>query len=294
MTTCTHGFSVASALDAHVAATEDEREPDGCYHPSGLFSCERQAIYGVRGVPQTNPVDAQTKRVFRVGHELHRIVQTAVSSTEGSPETEVVFHEVKCHSPKLNLLGHADSLRMWIDEEADELLAEVIEYKSIKESSLRYKNTMLPREEHVAQALVYAWILRHEPWYTEMEPDVEYLCPNCQTPWKCNGPHEPQGERWEPRKPLGDRLRQVRICYISKDDLNIIEFPVPVTDEGERKLEEYVARLDKYRNDETALPPRIFPGESPPTNKIGRANFPCGWCSWETKCWIKDGIGVEL
>lgn len=22
--------------------------------------------------------------------------------------------------------------------------------------------------------------------------DTEYMCPNCVTPWKCNGPHDPQ------------------------------------------------------------------------------------------------------
>ena len=25
-------------------------------------------------------------------------------------------------------------------------------------------------------------------------PDHEYLCPNCVTPWKCNGPHIPESD----------------------------------------------------------------------------------------------------
>lgn len=28
-----------------------------------------------------------------------------------------------------------------------------------------------------------------DPRYAEADPD--YMCPNCVTPWKCNGPHIP-------------------------------------------------------------------------------------------------------
>lgn len=30
-----------------------------------------------------------------------------------------------------------------------------------------------------------------------LETEVEYMCPNCVTPWKCNGPHLLPGQRGE-------------------------------------------------------------------------------------------------
>lgn len=33
-----------------------------------------------------------------------------------------------------------------------------------------------------------------EGWHGRL-PGDEYLCPNCQTPWKCNGPHIPDPDR---------------------------------------------------------------------------------------------------
>jgi CRISPR/Cas system-associated exonuclease Cas4 (RecB family) len=263
--TLTAEFSVEAALDAHVAALVEVREPDGAYHPSQMFICERRATYSVRATPESNPPGPRTHRVFRVGHEFHRFAQQALSFSAGKGNTAFVYHEVALHSPRLNLRGSADSIRFYMDEEADELLVEVIEYKSIKEASLRYAKE-LPKLDHVSQALTYAYLLRHEPWWTPTEADPEIL---------------------EFHKPLGNRLLQVRICYISKDDLNVREFLVPVTEAWERELERYIARLDMYRLDEVALPPRL-----PIVN--GKKHWACGYCPWADKCWLVDSEGIEL
>ena len=300
-------FSVADALDAHIAATSEDREPDGMYHPSSLFLCERRAIYAVRGILPSNPPDAKTMRVFRVGHEFHRIVQEAVSGSavaldEGigdSGTTAYVYHEIELHSPRLNLKGSADTVRFYLDDEAEELLVEVIEYKSIKEASLKYGKE-LPKPDHVQQALTYAYILRHEVWWTPAEYDeTAGMCPNCQTPWKCNGPHEPPPPRMEMHRPLGDRLRHVRICYVGKESIDVREFLVEITDEGERALERYIAHLDLYRlsgvsdsehrlGEGDPLPPRL-----PVVN--GKKHWLCAsYCDWRDRCWNVDSVGVEL
>ena len=32
-----------------------------------------------------------------------------------------------------------------------------------------------------------------------MNDDIDYMCPNCITPWKCNGPHLPEKRfDWSP------------------------------------------------------------------------------------------------
>jgi hypothetical protein len=35
---------------------------------------------------------------------------------------------------------------------------------------------------------------RYDDTDTQIEYDPDYMCPNCLTPWKCNGPHTPQEE----------------------------------------------------------------------------------------------------
>lgn len=52
-------------------------------------------------------------------------------------------------------------------------------------------NDMPDDEQHVlycdaCQAL-------EQPYYgDDPEYDPDYMCPNCVTPWKCNGPHVPE------------------------------------------------------------------------------------------------------
>lgn len=49
----------------------------------------------------------------------------------------------------------------------------------------------------------------------ELPPD-EYMCPNCVTPWKCNGPHIPESE--PPQDVAG------MIAILRERDLTIAEF----------------------------------------------------------------------
>jgi len=41
-----------------------------------------------------------------------------------------------------------------------------------------------------ATVLFLLVMYRREPDY-----DPDYMCPNCVTPWKCNGPHIAEGEK---------------------------------------------------------------------------------------------------
>ena len=48
------------------------------------------------------------------------------------------------------------------------------------------------------------------PYYSDGDgPD---MCPNCVTPWKCNGPHEPQ-----PKEPAGYDVDRVAVLALLGD-----------------------------------------------------------------------------
>jgi len=69
-------FSIESALDAYVLDESEDRPPDGKWHPSSMFGCERKAIYQVRGVPEDGPISARLRRIFFLGTNFHQITQT--------------------------------------------------------------------------------------------------------------------------------------------------------------------------------------------------------------------------
>ena len=143
-------YSVSASLDRYVASINEEKLPDGKNHPSSLHACERQAYYARTGTPQTRPPNEQSLRVFRLGHIVHDLVQTAM---EQDPDVVEFIREVEVENPALNLKGHADgvlTLRNGVKE--------VIEIKSIGEYGFTKKD--LPQEDHVDQVTDYMVALR--------------------------------------------------------------------------------------------------------------------------------------
>lgn len=137
-------------LDRFLADTEEERLPDGKWHPSSMFLCDRQAVYSVRGVPKTNPPDSIALRRFRIGKILHELLQEAIGS-EGKlvPEAEVDV-------PELNLAGHADGL--WTDDQGG---VWVLEIKSTRALG-KIKKDKKPQDHHAKQAQAYAVAFRKD------------------------------------------------------------------------------------------------------------------------------------
>lgn len=145
--------SMSTALDNYIADIEEERTPDGMYHPSSMWMCARATILAVRGVVVANPPDTQVKRVFQIGHLMHRMVQDAVTFYGTGAQSEVGNYtftpELEVLVPEWNIHGHADGLLEL--RNSDEW---VIEIKSTK--SLRFT----PKKEHEKQAITYAECLR--------------------------------------------------------------------------------------------------------------------------------------
>jgi hypothetical protein len=245
-------FSVAAALNAHLVAKNEAREADGMWHPSGLFTCDRQAIYAFRGAERTNPPNEQSLRVFRMGHLVHGFVQDAIAS---HPAVAQVWLEVPVHSDRLDIEGHADALLRFKDG-----TSEVLEVKSIKAAGMKYGD--LPKAGHVKQGILYCMVLRDEGFAIDPDLSVPLVAP-----------------------PLGDELRALRVVYVSKDDMLISEHLLAITPEREQSVLDTLARLKAHEAAGT-LPKRL------PLVKGAIPNYPCNYCDYKDKCWQQDPEGV--
>jgi hypothetical protein len=235
-------FSVEAALDAYVDEVEEARTPDGHWHPSSLYGCPRKAVYEARGVVATDPPDARKRRLFRVGHLLHQFVQDAVERFVGTLIRRA-YRELPVAIPELNIAGTADGL-----VEFESGYWELQEYKSINSRSFKYND--LPKVEHVGQVTPYLYALQ------------KHGSPARGVP------------------PLGDALTRARITYVSKDDLEISEHIVLMTDAKLADLETRVTSLSRYSG--TDLPPRM------PDGARGKRHWACGYCSFVSRCWDTD------
>lgn len=245
-------FSVEAAVNAYVQANASIREPDGKWHPSSIFACDRKALYERRGVEQTNPKDDRSGRVLFIGSRWHEIVQAAV--IEHVKDADQVLTEVPVELPELNIVGHADQLIRFGD------VWELEEYKSISSNGFRYLKG--PKPEHVSQAYTYMYALRTQGVPTD------------------------EGGLRKPIPPLGDSLTTVRFVYISKDDLKIAEYVVPWDPAFEAVLRQKVTTLDRYVADPISLPPRL------PLEKGKKNWLCAGYCEFRDRCWQVDATEV--
>jgi CRISPR/Cas system-associated exonuclease Cas4 (RecB family) len=249
---------ITPAINTYLVDSAEERIPDGAWHPSSLFGCDRQALYEVNGTPITDPRPPEDYRALAIGKALHTLVQSAVTHDQGKGIVQV-WHEVKVHDPVRGIKGSADSLVL-----LDDGTYEVEEFKTTKSIALKYaKKGGYPKPAHVSQALTYARCIRYYPFTVEDDMGVETVM-----------------------KPLGGKLKTVRIVYIGKDNAEILEYVYDITPEWEVKLLDYLTLLQRYK-DEGVLPPRL-PKED------GKKPWNCSYCSWATKCWQVDAEGTDL
>jgi hypothetical protein len=267
-------FSVAAALNAHLVAKNEDREADGYWHPSGLFTCDRQAIYAFRGTPMTNPPNEQSLRVFRMGHLVHGFVQEAIAS---HPDVQQVWLEVPVISDTLGVKGHADALVLFTDG-----TYEVIEVKSIKAAGMKYGD--LPKVAHIKQGIAYAIVLRDGTSIFEGDTISDGFV-DLDTGVSVVFVTTPDGRRVSRPGQLGAALRALRVVYVSKDDMLVSEHVLAITPEREAAVRDTLTRLRAF---EAAgiLPKRL------PKVKGAIPNFPCNYCSYKDRCWGTDPEGV--
>lgn len=252
--------SVESVLDAHILRTESVREADGKWHPSSLFSCERQALYEVRGTDPSDLRENKSRRILRLGTTVHEIVQRALIE---DAHALAVYNEVSVDIPALNVTGHCDTLIQHGENDW-----ELLEFKSIGSRGMQYGD--LPKPEHEEQARTYAYGLRH----------VGGVVPGPMVAFADNEDIV--------IPPLGDALNRLRLVYFSRDDLRAMEYVLPVDVDWEDEFVHRMARLERFRQSPDALPPRL------PLGKNGKRNWLCaGYCQFRSRCWDQDGDEVQ-
>jgi CRISPR/Cas system-associated exonuclease Cas4 (RecB family) len=211
-------FTISGAMDAHIEQLETPRLPDGKWHPSSLYGCDRKALYEIRATVPSDERDPSSKRALRQGHIYHEFIQEAVANTAGLP----VYDEVKIYSPDLNLTGSVDGVIMLSPDEA-----QVLEYKTTK--AWGFKKLDGPKEDHIGQTKAYVYCLRK---YGGIRRDGEVI------------------------PPLGDKLKSVRFAYICKDDFAIKEYVLQYDPSWDEEVESRVGALASFQ--ETGkLPERL-------------------------------------
>ena len=240
--------NITNALDDYIESVTDDRPPDGKYHPSSMFLCDRQVIYGLRGTPVTNPVDDVSKRRFYIGHRLHESVQRAMESAKG---VDSFFPEFKVDVPSENVAGAGDGL-IFVDGDVY-----ILEIKSMKKIAAKFG---LPKEEHKSQAKVYAWAVKHHGVQA----------------------YDPVDGEWFPLRPQGDRVKGVIILYMEKEQLETWEFFLPYEDEWDDDVIAKLDDLEPYREDPDSLPPRL------PLTAKGTKPWHFNYCPFKDKCWKAD------
>lgn len=241
-------LKVADALDDYIASVEEEREPDGRYHPSSMFLCDRQVMYQVRGYDRSDATDDVSKRRFYIGHRLHEAVQRAVEAAKG---VRAFYPEFRVDLPEENIMGAGDGLIFF-----DDGTAVVLEVKSTKKIAVKFG---LPKEEHKKQAKVYAWAAKHKGVTAIDELGEEIVI-----------------------EALGNQLTGILVVYLEKEELRIWEYFLPYEDEWDNEIIERLNELDAWREDEDSLPPRL------PLKADGKKQWPCNYCPFKTRCWKVD------
>jgi hypothetical protein len=258
-------ISVSDALDNYIAQTRDEREPDGYYHPSSMWLCDRATILAVRGVVVSHPADALAKRTFEIGHLMHRLVQDSLMPDLGAigpgpaPGLKAFYPEFKITVPKWNVTGHGDGLLVCVNDDAW-----VLEIKSTK--SLRYT----PSENHEKQASVYT-VAAADHGFTVDGDNGGYVTLGGYS----DGPLV--------IGPLGDRVKGLILVYLLKNTMEMKEYVIPFKKSWRTQIEKKVAELDRYRDygktkgtlvELSTLPPPL------PLDK-GKPNWYTGYCNYK-------------
>jgi len=245
-------FTVAQALNEYIRSTSKPRQPDGMWHPSGLYGCDRKTIYEVRGTAPTDDRDDRSYRILEVGQIMHDFIQGALKHS--NTYVAQAWDEVKINAPDIKLVGSVDMLVQHHDKSY-----EVLEFKTI--NSYAFKSKEHPKEEHSGQVQAHRHGLRYYGGIVNEGTPQEHAI-----------------------EPLGSDLTRARIIYVSKDDMMMEEYPVEWTAEGDADLISRINRLESHQSSGT-LPERLKPEVK--KGKLQR-NWLCGYCQFQTKCWDED------
>jgi hypothetical protein len=143
----------ADILDAYIEHLDEERVPDGKFHPSSLWMCDRQAVMVARGEPQNIKPDAKTKRVFKIGNIIHEFIQEAMAFKYNHEDSHGTQMKSEFLIDEQYLTGHGDDVLFvqWLTEDEE---AVVYEYKSTRNLS-KVRKDKKANTHHIKQGATY-------------------------------------------------------------------------------------------------------------------------------------------
>lgn len=251
-------------FEEYVQAVSGDREQDARYHPSSLYFCDRRVVYDARLTPRDET--SGSKRPLLFGKVLHEQMQAALTYAVGR-SIRTLFIEGRVDDADSNVLGSFDALYELMDG-----TWELFEAKTANSYSFRmvFKSGEA-KPEHANQALTYLDHIRTVGfWFT---------APNVAT-----------GEPITVHHPPIPELSRVRVVYLDKDRHATKEVVYVHSDQWKEEYLTHLARLDAYRADGEALPPRLPSDSWQCASEGGRGK----WCPYWYLCQNVDGEGVEL
>lgn len=266
MTILSHAtpFTFDAAFEEYVESVSGDRERDARYHPSGLYFCDRRQIYDVRMTPRE--ATSGSKRPLLIGKVLHEQMQAALEAQVGKT-IRTLYIEGRVDDADSNVLGNFDALYELMDG-----TWELFEAKSANSYSFRMvSKSGEAKPEHANQALTYLEHVRTVGfWFAS--------------------PHVLTGDPIAVHHPPIPELERVRVVYLDKDRHAVREVVYTHSDQWREGYVAHLGRLDAYRADGEALPPRL-PRDSWQCQSEDGAGR---WCPYWDRCWNVDGEGVEL
>lgn len=210
---------IDEAIRERDAARQAERGSDADeWHPSGLFGCERQAVYSYTDAPETDERQVRNVRIMDRGTEIHEEIQEWVLAKHPGFLPEVKVEYMGVHGSCDGLLPVGEGLPDG-DPEMSALATvyELQEYKSESPFARKFRKNQ-PKEDHVNQARTY------------------YECLTL----------------------MGYLLDGIRIVYVDRDDWSVQEYEVEPWTPAEAKLYLWgkIASLNEHVAAET-LPDRM-------------------------------------
>lgn len=142
---------------------EEQVEPDRSHgiHASEISGCFRRLVYAARGEKRLPVVDARMKRIFKVGHKLHAMLQEdfhAMAPWMSKDELTVEFEDETKIAPNIQPLAAEWGIQSSCDgiftiRSPTFSTKMLLEIKTISPSG--YEKLYKPKEEHIEQAHVY-------------------------------------------------------------------------------------------------------------------------------------------
>lgn len=280
---CKNNGSVTARLDKYLMLNqeEDDRAVD-VNSPSQVFKCKRALYYGRTGAESDGFIDARLQRIFDNGTAMHIRIQNYLKK-----EGMLVMDECPCIDAEANIQGHTDGILKITEQEYA-----ILELKSINSGS--YSKLKKPKDEHIAQAMIYMYCTECRRQTLREMTDKEYYDTTPRRSfYESRFQHLKGGKKHtreekiehniEINMELDDLLRTIKrpinkiyFLYENKDTQDIKEFVVEYDDDLMCDILDFYDEVNYYVENKIV----------PPREGTSKSCEVCRWCSYKGECYV--------